>query len=99
MEDFYWNTVYTEEIRQWYRDNIDGLRQSQPDAYDFSLALADMLGLEVAQTFAVSNVAETATFCTSIVARNARNEIVHARNIDFWYTEHMKKLVFTSVIV
>ena len=48
MEDYWWNTFYSEELRQWFRDNIDGLFAAQPDAYEFSEALADYLGLEVA---------------------------------------------------
>ena len=49
MENVWWNgDFYTDEIKQWFHDNIDELRVVQPDAYAANLALADYLGLEVA---------------------------------------------------
>ena len=68
--DYWWNTVYNEEKREWFRNNISALEAAQPDAYAANLALADLLGVEVAQTFGVSAITEISTYCTSIVARN-----------------------------
>ena len=96
MEDYWWNEFYGDELRQWFRDNIDGLFASQPDAYEFSEALADFLGLEVAQTFGVSAITEVSTYCTSIIARNLDGEIAHVRNLDFKYTDVMKELVYDA---
>lgn len=99
MEDYWWNTFYSEELRQWYRDHMDDYKVSQPDAYGMSEALADFLGLEVAQTFGVSAVTAVSTYCTSIVARDLDGSIVHVRNLDFSYTEVMKQLVFDAITV
>ena len=96
MENYWWNTFYSDSLRQWFRDNIDGLAEAQPDAYEFSLALAELLDLEVAQTFGVSAITEISTYCTSIVARNLDDEITHVRNLDFGYTDVMKELVYDA---
>ena len=79
------------------------------------MALADTLGLEVAQTFGVSSIADLATFCTSIVAKvplnNANNSsstmlsdrsnhgIIHVRNLDFYSTQVMKTLLYEAIMV
>ena len=47
MEDYWWNEFYTPEIRKWFTDNIDGLKNAQSDAYEANLALAEYLGLDV----------------------------------------------------
>ena len=70
MEDYWWNTFYSPEAKFWFRHNLEGLKKSQPDAYAHNQALADFLGLELAQTYAVSSITEVSTYCTSIVARN-----------------------------
>lgn len=94
MEDYWWNTFYSEEIRNWFRDNLEQLKESQKDAYEHNAALADFLGLEVAQTYGVSSITEISTYCTSIVARNTKGEIAHVRNLDFHLTDVMKQLVY-----
>lgn len=69
------------------------------------MALAEALGLEVAQTFGVSSIADLATFCTSIVARvptvgsERDQQIVHVRNLDFYGTETMKQLLYEAILV
>ena len=47
MEDYWWNEFYSPEIRKWFTDNIDGLKNAQSDAYEANLALAEYLGLDV----------------------------------------------------
>ena len=46
MVDFWWN-FYSDTEKNWFEDNIDGLKAAQPDAYEANLALADFLGLSV----------------------------------------------------
>ena len=89
MEDYWWK-FYTDEEQQWFEDNIEGLKAAQPDAYEMSKVLADLLGLSVTQTFAVSDITEVSTYCTSIIARNSQDQITHVRNLDFHYTDVMK---------
>ena len=99
MLDYWWNQFYSDKERAWFRSNIDELKQAQPDAYSTNLALADFLGLEVAQTFAVSSITEVSTYCTSIVARNSEDQIAHVRNLDFKYTDVMKQLVYEAHLI
>ena len=96
MEDFWWNQLYDEDLRQWFRDNIDELKVVQPDAYGHAEVLAELLDLDVAQTFGVSAITEVSTFCTSIIARNLNDEITHVRNLDFWHTDVMKELIYEA---
>ena len=63
------------------------------------MALASILGLPVAQTMGVSMVADHATFCTSIVARNRLGEISHVRNLDFYFTELAEDLIYEAILV
>ena len=77
---------------------MDQIKISQPDAYEANLALADRLGLTVEQTFGVSSITELSTYCTSIIARDSEDQIVHVRNLDFGNTETMKKLVYNAVL-
>ena len=72
---------------------------TQPEAYDASKALADLLGLDVVQTFGVNLITELSTYCTGIVAKTAENEIAHVRNLDFHDTDVMKKLVYEQVLI
>ena len=44
-------------------------------------------------------MAEIATFCTSIIARDTNNRLIHVRNLDFYYTDVLKQLVFNAVLV
>jgi len=90
MEEHWWNKFYSSDIRQWFTDNIEGLKKAQPDAYETNLALADFLGLPIEQVFGVSSITEISTYCTSIVARNSAGDIAHVRNLDFSYTDVMK---------
>ena len=48
MLDYWWNDFYSSKERSWFQDNIEGLKEAQPDAYETNLALADYLGLDVA---------------------------------------------------
>lgn len=98
MSDYWWNTFYSQETRDWFSANIDQLKVAQPDAYEANFALAQFLGLDVAQTFGVSAVADLTTYCTSILARTDQGEIIHARNLDFYFTDVMKKLVYEAVL-
>ena len=99
MEDYWWKYFYSDTIKQWFADNIEELKEVQPDAYEFSLALAELLDLDVVQTFAVSSITELSTYCTSIVARDTDNQIAHVRNLDFNNTKIMKQLVFEAILV
>lgn len=99
MEDYWWNEFYTDEIRQWFDDNIEGLKEAQPDNYASNLALAQALDLDVVQTFGVSSVTELSTYCTSIVARGNDGVITHVRNLDFKDTKVMKQLIYEAVLV
>jgi penicillin V acylase-like amidase (Ntn superfamily) len=44
-------------------------------------------------------IVELSTFCTSIVARNSKREVVHVRNLDFGNTENMKQLVVETIMI
>ena len=48
MENFWWNDFYDEELRTWFRSNLEGLRSAHPESYETNAALANYLGLEVA---------------------------------------------------
>jgi penicillin V acylase-like amidase (Ntn superfamily) len=61
--------------------------------------LAEVLEIDVLQTVTVNAITEFSTYCTSIVARNADNQIAHVRNLDFQATSLMKQLVFEAVLV
>ena len=61
--------------------------------------LAEVLGLPVQQTVTVNSIVEFSTYCTSIVARTPEGQIAHVRNLDFSYTEVMKTLVYTAILV
>lgn len=60
--------------------------------------LAEIIGIPVVQTVTVNMITEFSTYCTSIVARNERNEITHVRNLDFGFTTVMKRLVYEAVL-
>ena len=60
--------------------------------------LAEIIGIPVVQTVTVNMITEFSTYCTSIVARNERNEIMHVRNLDFGFTTVMKRLVYEAVL-
>jgi len=60
--------------------------------------LAEIIGIPVLQTVTVNMITEFSTYCTSIVARNERNEIMHVRNLDFGFTTVMKRLVYEAVL-
>lgn len=92
--DYWWNSYYTDEVREWFTDNIDELSVAQPEAFEAMQALADFLGLEVTQTFGVNLITELSTWCTSIVSQTADGGIAHVRNLDFFNTEVMKQLVY-----
>jgi penicillin V acylase-like amidase (Ntn superfamily) len=62
-------------------------------------SLAKILGIPASQTCLVNMIVEISTFCTSIVARNDKREIVHVRNLDFGNTANMKQLVVETVLV
>ena len=46
MED-YWYNWYSEDYRQFFEDNLEGLKEAQPDMYEANEALAEYLGLDV----------------------------------------------------
>ena len=60
--------------------------------------LAEIIGIPLVQTVTVNMITEFSTYCTSIVARNERNEITHVRNLDFGFTTVMKRLVYEAVL-
>ena len=62
-------------------------------------SLAAILELPTTQTVLVNLITEMSTFCTSIVARNQQNEIVHVRNLDLGNTANMKQLVYEGLLV
>jgi len=67
--------------------------------FEANLALAEFLGLDVAQTLAVNAVADIGTFCTSLIVRSPSGQITHVRNLDFAFEHVMKKLVYKAVFV
>ena len=83
-----------DEYKQFFSDNLDKLKETQPVAYQASETLASMLGLEIAQTFAVNSITEISTYCTSIVARTEQGLITHVRNLDFKPVDKMKHLIY-----
>ena len=97
MED-YWYNWYSDDYRQFFVDNIEGLKEAQPDMYEANEALAELLGLDVIQTVTVSSITEVTTYCTSVVARDTQGRIAHARNLDFPLTNLMKTLVYDAIV-
>lgn len=47
----------------------------------------------------VNAITEYSTYCTSIVARNADNQVSHVRNLDFGATSLMKQLIYEAILV
>lgn len=80
-------------------DNLDKFRKANPDVYDAMERLAEVLDLDVLQTVTVNAITEYSTYCTSIVARNADNQIAHVRNLDFSATNLMNELVYEAILV
>ena len=91
------NTIYNSmdvDYQQFFKDNELKLKESQPEVYEACETLANLLGLDIAQTLAVNSITEISTYCTSIVARTDSGEITHVRNLDFHPTSLMKQVIF-----
>lgn len=95
----YWYSQIPAASRAIIEDNMDLYAAAQPDNFATMQSLATILGLPIKQTVMVNLITEMHTFCTSIVARNERSEIAHARNLDFADTKNMQKLVIEASLV
>ena len=98
MENFWYGTIPA-DYRAIIEDNMDQYKLAQPENYATLKSLAEILNIPTSQTVLVNMIVELSTFCTSIVARNQRQEIVHVRNLDFGNTANMKQLVIEAVLM
>jgi hypothetical protein len=96
MENHFYSVI-PKELRDFYNEtNLELFRKAQPDVYEANVRLAEVLDLPIQQTVTVNSITEFSTYCTSILARSKSGQITHVRNLDFGYTEVMKKLIYTA---
>ena len=100
MESHFWALIgQIPAYQTFFETHLEDFKEIHPDLYFANEALAQILGLPVQQTLAVSHITEFSTFCTSILARDSKGKIIHLRNLDFAFTDTMKKLIFEAILV
>jgi penicillin V acylase-like amidase (Ntn superfamily) len=56
--------------------------------------MADALGVPHNVLFMTNHIYELDAFCTSIVARDNNGKIIVERNLDFYFAEETRKLLY-----
>lgn len=85
------------QYRELFKTNQEVLRKVNPHAFDAMESLARIVGIETYEALLVNSIVDFSSFCTSIVARDKDNMIIHARNLDFDFPSKMSKLVYNAV--
>jgi len=96
MQQLFW---VVSEVMKSQQSSFNGLTELSSDKYLQYVGLAQTLDLPVHEVMLTNFAYELFAHCTSIVAHNAKGEIVHGRNMDYPLYDSMHNITYNANFV
>ena len=69
---------------------------TESEYYDEMEGIGEILGFSTHEVVMINYLYELDAYCTSIIGKMSNNSVFLARNLDFYYPEETRKILYTA---